>query len=444
MKKIIYVFLGLVLGFSYAPSYGDTTGLTVSDDNGLITLGNISTNFGFGAYTGDHQVFIRMLPDRNFLIDGRTYPRAYTLGVLRFEHTPEVPGTRAVNYDIDTNSQNDTHATNTNFVLTGAAPGDYYHVHDVHIDTANSTGGEVGAFTCGISGEGLAEGDCLDVYPGMGVIEHHSGTEKSIEAAFKYYTTFTNITGFLNYTASDTAIFEHDNDYVYLGNSAKFNDIPVNMATFAGNPGVAPVFEYSQGASSWNTVGAADGTNGFRQNGNLVWDVEAISDWATDTVNGVASKYWIRIQRTSNNISPVPVENKWNLVETVKYYWNSTGDVYAHNVQSGTYFPTFDNISNLDAFTVYTSTYMRVGDTVTGTIKVTTDPTSAGQPVVARISIPITSDFVFDHDAGGDINAQNHTGMIYAYPSTDQLEIREIPAAATAHDMVGSFTYRIR
>lgn len=330
MRKILFTFLLLLVPYT---SFADSAGINVRPDN--IVFGDISTNFGFGMYTGDHQVFIRMLPDRNFLIDGRTHPRAYTLGVLRFEHSPEVPGTRAINIDVDTEGQPDTHAVNVNFIAKGE-PGDYFHIYDGHVDSSGSTGGDVGFYVCGTSGDGVLESYCVDVYAGMGVIEQHAGVAVAADNVFTYYTTFTNITGFANSTSSNTTLFANDNDYVYWCDAAKFDDIFITLETPAGNPGVKPTFEYTHGLGNYSTVTVADGTNGFRQNGNIIFSTDTIPNWATDTVGGVASQYCIRAQRNQSSLT-APVERLIKVVSTIEYYWNSTADIYANTITVNTF-----------------------------------------------------------------------------------------------------------
>lgn len=299
----------------------------------VITFGSISSVFGFGMYTSDHQIYIRMLPDRNILIDGRTNPRAYTLGVLRFEHSPEIPGTRAINIDVDTEGQPDTHAINVNFIAKGE-PGDYFHIYDGHVDSAGSTGGEVGFYVCGTSGDGTLDAYCVDVYAGMGVIEQHAGIAGAADNVFTYYTTFTNITAFANSTSANATLFEHDGDYVYWCDAAQFDDIFVTLATYADNPGVkfSDTFEYTRGLGNYSSVTVADGTNGMRQNGNIIFSPETIPSWATDTVGGAANQYCIRARRNQANLSVVPIEKIMKVVSTTEYKWDENADLSVNSL----------------------------------------------------------------------------------------------------------------
>jgi hypothetical protein len=377
MKKLIFLLL-------LFPSIclADSAGYSVSGDR--IILGNTSSVYGFGAYTSDHQVYILLRADANILIDGRTNPRIYTLGSMRFDQTPDVPSTRAINIDVDMNSQPDTHAVNVNYRATGMVTGDYSHIYDGHVDRANSTGGDLSFYTCGVTGEGTVDVNCLDIYADTGVIEHHSGVLANMDNGWVYDGAFNNATSFFNNATSNVEVFTDNLDYIYVCDAATFNDIAVSLITPASGAGVKPVAQYTAGAASWTTFAIADGTNGFRQSGNMRFILDDIPLWTTDTVNGVANQYCVRIQRTQNTVAVSPIESTIKIISSVDYRWDKDGNVNIATLKSGT--PT--NYSEFEA----DGTYLAVGDaTVWKDVNTTSSALSIGATAPSRITIASTT-----------------------------------------------------
>ena len=82
---------------------------------------------------------------------------------------------------------------------------------------------------------------------------------------------------------------------MYLGLSNKFDAVNLTLAT--KGVGNQLTYTYSSGSSNWASfTPTLDSTNAFSNNGNITWTASSLTNWTTDTVNGSASKYWIRIQ----------------------------------------------------------------------------------------------------------------------------------------------------
>jgi hypothetical protein len=85
------------------------------------------------------------------------------------------------------------------------------------------------------------------------------------------------------------------NDAYYIGfDESWVGGFTLNVTT-AGVGTWTITWEYSQGSSSWAALsGVTDGTTGFTVAGenDVTWTVPA--DWATDTVNSITGKYWVR------------------------------------------------------------------------------------------------------------------------------------------------------
>ena len=98
------------------------------------------------------------------------------------------------------------------------------------------------------------------------------------------------------------SLMNDTSDYLYLGLSTTFSGISFEFDTRGSNYTLD--CEYWNG-SAWVTLdvsGAtyADDTSNFESDGRIYWTIP--SNWATTTVNSIASKYWVRI-----STSTVPV-----------------------------------------------------------------------------------------------------------------------------------------
>src|SRR3990167_7959737 len=94
------------------------------------------------------------------------------------------------------------------------------------------------------------------------------------------------------------ALLADADDYVYIGHATQFSGFDLEFATLGS--GHTLVLEYSKGAGVWGTINVAnimDNTKNFIYSGNLSFIIPG--DFVTDTVNGVASKYWIRVKTTT-------------------------------------------------------------------------------------------------------------------------------------------------
>ena len=290
-----------------------------------------------GDLTTSGQVTLNLPADENFLIDGATNQRQITVGAFRQLHTPAIPGTRALNYVIDTNNQADTAAIVAEYTTTGMSTGEKGTVYRVEVDTADSTGGLVESFHVTQVGSGSAEVHALHVGLGVFPIEQETGTVGSIENAFTFDdsgSSFADVTAAFNSSSSNVQLFEEDDDLVYIGDDSQFSTLTVLLDTPASNPGIKPEFEFWNG-SSWTAFGPTDGTNGFRVNGTIGWEAAGLMGWATTSVNGT-TKFWIRIRRTANNLNTLPTEELIQRAIPTLYSWNADGDVTINSLTAGT------------------------------------------------------------------------------------------------------------
>lgn len=113
-------------------------------------------------------------------------------------------------------------------------------------------------------------------------------------------------------------------------------------------------------------------------------------------------------------------------------------------LDSGAYNPTLTNVSNLDASTVYSCQYMRVGDTVTVSGKVDVDPTALAQYRLA-ISLPIASNLVNEQDCAGTGGTPvlNESGAIRGDTASNRAELSATALSTSNHSVFFNFTYRL-
>ena len=278
---------------------------------------------------------IDLLSTENIVVDGATDPRAITLGVMRFLHTPSIPNTRTINFVTDANGMQGTKAINVEYAANGLVTGDTGTTLEIIVDAGTSTGGHVhGMHVSQIGDTGLSS-CAIFTNPLVDVLHQQAGVFASAETAFLYddsLTTFTDVTTEFGSDASDTQMFDEVDDFVYIGHSSKFSQIAFTLDTPASGSGIKSAFEYSDGVGGWTAFGATDGTNGMRVNGIVSFLLSSIPAWAADTVNGVAGKFWIRIQRTQASLTTPPIEDLVQIVASTLYEWDKNGDVTMHGL----------------------------------------------------------------------------------------------------------------
>ena len=119
------------------------------------------------------------------------------------------------------------------------------------------------------------------------------------------------------------------------------------------------------------------------------------------------------------------------------------------NVFSGTYTPTLTNAANIAASTAFTCQYMRVGNVVTVSGRVSIDPTTASTATTLGMSLPIASDLTEQTQLGGTFSTSaistNTTGPISGNISNNRADFDIIVGTDVANrSYYFSFTYLVR
>lgn len=134
-------------------------------------------------------------------------------------------------------------------------------------------------------------------------------------------------------------IFVVNDDEIYFGGAAQFDEVEVIMGTGA-TKNVNATFWYNTAADTWTQFFPDDGTDGFQQSGDIIWLLSGITGlWTGNGDPGGADTtagYWIKIIRTrvADPGTPTPTTIKIGLATT--YFWDKTGAIDALSVEGDT------------------------------------------------------------------------------------------------------------
>jgi len=112
---------------------------------------------------------------------------------------------------------------------------------------------------------------------------------------------------------------------------------------------------------------------------------------------------------------------------------------------NGAYTPALTGVTNVASSSASACQYMRVGDVVTVSGKITIQATASLTSTIIGISLPIASAFANDFQCGGTgvpVGA-NSAGPIYADATNDRAEFNYVSADTTSRAFYFSFTYRL-
>lgn len=117
--------------------------------------------------------------------------------------------------------------------------------------------------------------------------------------------------------AGNVTLFTADNDTVIVGDAGTFERIEVELGTVSSHD-IEATFEFWNG-SAWEAFTPKDSTNGMTKNGWIVWDLADIPTWAVDG----SSEYTIRITRTANTVTTVPIADRMQISNATWGDWNT-------------------------------------------------------------------------------------------------------------------------
>ncbi len=239
-------------------------------------------------------------------------------------HTSTHADDHALEIDTDAAAFGDVKAIDIDYITGAISTGEDEAPILINIDETASTGGDVFGLEV-LATEGSAGIYGMKVGVVIGPVHQDSGT-------FINPTTGTDNTVSTDVAAmidgdsgTTTAIFEHDDEYILIGNSAAFEEMEFIITTNASGGGIMPTFWYSTaGAHTFTQFTPVDGTDGFRHTGVVAWDASDLSSHAVNTDTGT---YDIKVIRTRNNLGTTPILGYAKTAATTEYIWDKDGDV---------------------------------------------------------------------------------------------------------------------
>jgi hypothetical protein len=120
--------------------------------------------------------------------------------------------------------------------------------------------------------------------------------------------------------------------------------------------------------------------------------------------------------------------------------------VTAPILASGQYIPILNNNTNIDGSTSFQAQWLRVGDTVTVSGKVTIDPVQNNQQTILNISLPVASNLSAQEDLSGVAGCPAVSGQqagIYADIVGDRAALDFVSGSTAIHDFFYHFSYQV-
>lgn len=317
--------------------------LLTSISNNILTITMTAINTVITSFTNSVQFDENVTVVRNFSADGDTFVVDATTGRVSIKHNnPQDDFNVNGTMDLDhTATESDDHAFEIHVKADGFGDvkgleilyetGNIGVGHDeeailINIDESAATGGAVVGVEV-IATEGLATITALEAGAVVNPVLQLSGVFSDMDSALVLdvdrLSEFTTV-------GSDILMFVADDDNVTIGNSVRFQELEFLLNVVASGAGIKPTFEYSNGSGSWREFNPADGTDGMRNTGVIVWEDDDLVNWTT----GNGGEFLIRITRTQNSLTTVPNESKVQIAVTTEFSWDKDGNIFVSTVNA--------------------------------------------------------------------------------------------------------------
>ena len=112
----------------------------------------------------------------------------------------------------------------------------------------------------------------------------------------------------------------------------------------------------------------------------------------------------------------------------------------------GTYAPGSTSVANLDAISLTSAQFMRVGSTVTVSGRFTADPTAPATKTIFGMSLPLASAFTASDNLAGVAFSGNIAGMggeVCADQTNDRAQVFWVSGDVTSQDWSYNYTYQV-
>jgi len=299
------------------------------DGNGFVTLADV------GSFTTGSVIFwgaSNFAEDNpNFFWDdtnnrlglGTTTPldTFHIVGAMELDHTAIENDDHAIEIVCNAAGFSDVKALDIDYITGAMGSAQDEEAIVVNIDETASVGGIVAGYLVLSTSEGSATVNGYETGINVNPVVQESGTFGDADYIRNIAVDVT--AALASGGAGAITAFVADNDTFTIGDAASFDELEVILTTPASGGGIAPTFEYSTGAASFATFSPADGTNGFRNTGAILWDSSTLAGW----VAAASGNFEIRITRTRNVLATSPVLDEIQISATTEFKWDKNGDV---------------------------------------------------------------------------------------------------------------------
>jgi hypothetical protein len=146
---------------------------------------------------------------------------------------------------------------------------------------------------------------------------------------------------------------------------------------------------------------------------------------------------------TSSGVVTVRAINGTGLVTVTQ----NTNDITVStpNVTSGVYTPVLTSVANILSSAAFQCQWMRVGNTVSVSGKITIDPTSNGAVTKIALSLPVASNFGAEEHCSGTSACweSQQSGIILGDAASDKAQMWFLAQTSTIRDHFFTFTYTV-
>lgn len=191
-------------------------------------------------------------------------------------------------------------------------------IHAIEVQAVGATSGEVTA---------------IGTYPGVAILHQHIGT--FVTPSQTEYAARWPSGGAWTDGIDGNQIFVADNDAILIGSPTMFDALEVILTTGASKDVFAEYF-YRNTGDTWVEFSPGDGTGGFQNDGDIVWDSDSFTNWKSDYDPGGAQGspgYYINITRTRNQaLSATALPTTIKILTPTNYGWDENADVTMRNL----------------------------------------------------------------------------------------------------------------
>ena len=243
--------------------------------------------------------------------------------MAHFKHRVNADDSTAVKIDLIGNGKNDLDGIRLAYETGDIQPLDDNECIHITIDESAASSAdattEIHALKFEKTNVNTLHSDAIHVGPGFTDALHVVGTP-SADPDYGYEVTSGSVAdrgdsgddSFIT-AGTDVQIFDNVNDYILIGDAAKFEIIEVVLAT-GGSKDSSLEFYYSttgSGFASWTQFYPTDTTNGFQNSGTITFPKPALWDLDDEAeANGdITNAYYIGIKRTKLGAYTYPTES---------------------------------------------------------------------------------------------------------------------------------------